>query len=92
MKGEIEDVDGCPGDEEDEADQNQCCVCLFAPGYLPGSTECSETSWRMRGGKREANSGVEKSDNYTWEEELHNNGYKSVGEVIKVRLPFLPRI
>ena len=46
----------------------------------------------MRGGKREANSGVEKSDNDTWEEELHNNGYKSVGEVIKVRLPFLPRI
>ena len=92
MKGKVEDVDGCPGDEEDKANQDQRQVCLLGPGNLPGSTEGCVGSGGMRRGEGEAYSGVEKSDNDTWEEELYKNADKSVGEVVVVRLPFLPSI
>ena len=92
MKSKVEDVDGCPGDEEDEADQDQCQVCLLGPGNLPCFAKGCVGSGGMRGGQGEAYSGVEKSDNDTWEEELYKNADKSVGEVVVVRLPFLPSI
>ena len=33
----VEDVEGCPGGEEDEADQHQHEVCAPAPNQLPST-------------------------------------------------------
>lgn len=51
VKGEIEDVDGSPADEEDQADTNQDDVGLPSPSIATDSTLCVETlntrSWEM---------------------------------------------
>ena len=37
VEDDVEDVEGGPGDEEGEGDQDQHEVGPFAPGHLPGS-------------------------------------------------------
>ena len=91
VKGKFENVDGKPGDEEERADKDQHDICSFFPCNLSCFTDGGEVSVRAWGRDGVADLGVEETDDDARKHELDQDTGESVGEVVVVRIPILPK-